>query len=160
MESPQRKVKRVRRSRAEINRLLEAFERSGTTQQAFCRGHGLSVATFSYWRRKATSARAADDAASTGPTAEATSARAADDGASTGPTAEAASARATAGGTASAVPAAGPDALLRPVRVSEAAAAQGVVVRLADATEVFFPAGVAPTDIAAVVGALQQGARC
>lgn len=124
MESPQRKVKRVRRSRAEINRLLEAFERSGTTQQAFCREHGLSVATFSYWRRKATSARA------------------------------------TAGGTASAVPAAGPDALLRPVRVSEAAAAQGVVVRLADATEVFFPAGVAPTDIAAVVGALQQGARC
>ena len=123
MESPQRKVKRLRRSRAEINRLLEAFERSGTTQQAFCREHGLSVATFSYWRRKATSARAADDAAS-------------------------------------AVPAAGPDALLRPVRVSEAAAAQGVVVRLADATEVFFPAGVAPTDIAAVVGALQQGARC
>ena len=52
METESTPIKRVRRSRAQINELLEAFRRSGSTQQAFCREHGLSVATFSNWRRK------------------------------------------------------------------------------------------------------------
>lgn len=46
------KTKRTRRSRAEIDELLEAFERSGQTRKAFCRERGLSVATFSSWRRR------------------------------------------------------------------------------------------------------------
>ena len=45
--------KHVRRSRAEIDNLLESFAGSGLTQQAFCRENGISVATFSNWRRKA-----------------------------------------------------------------------------------------------------------
>ena len=45
-------ARRVRRSRAEIDQLLELFEGSGQTQAAFCREHGLSVPTFSSWRRK------------------------------------------------------------------------------------------------------------
>lgn len=53
METETKQIKRVVRSRAQINELLEAFGRSGLTQQAFCREHGLSVATFSNWRRKA-----------------------------------------------------------------------------------------------------------
>lgn len=53
MEPPQRKVNYVRRSRAEILKHLEAFKTSGLTQQAFCRKHGLSAATFSKWRHKA-----------------------------------------------------------------------------------------------------------
>jgi len=58
MENVTSKPKQVRRSRAEVNELLAAFERSGSTQQAFCREHGLSVATFSNWRRKAQAAGA------------------------------------------------------------------------------------------------------
>lgn len=53
MENATSKKKRVRRSRAEIEEMLAAYERSGLTQQAFCREKGLSVATFSSWRRKA-----------------------------------------------------------------------------------------------------------
>lgn len=43
----------MRRTRAEIDNLLESFARSGLTQQAFCRENKVSVATFSNWRRKA-----------------------------------------------------------------------------------------------------------
>jgi len=46
----------VRRTRAQIDQLLEAFARSGLTQQAFCQQNGLSAATFSNWRRKAVAA--------------------------------------------------------------------------------------------------------
>ena len=53
MENATSKTKRVRRSRAEVDEILAAFERSGLTQQEFCRESGLSVATFSNWRRKA-----------------------------------------------------------------------------------------------------------
>ena len=45
-------ARRVRRSRAEIDQLLELFEGSGQTQAAFCREHGLSVASLCAWRRK------------------------------------------------------------------------------------------------------------
>jgi len=58
MENGTSKPKRVRRSRAEVKELLVAFKRSGSTQQAFCREHGISVATFSNWRRKAQAAGA------------------------------------------------------------------------------------------------------
>jgi hypothetical protein len=44
--------KRARRSESEMFPLIEAYELSGLTQQAFCAEHGLKVATFSYWRRK------------------------------------------------------------------------------------------------------------
>lgn len=47
------KGNRTRRSRLEIDDLLESFARSGLTQQGFCRENGVSVATFSNWRRKA-----------------------------------------------------------------------------------------------------------
>jgi len=50
-ERPTR-TKRVRRSREEIDELLAAFESRGQTQEAFCRERGLSVATFSSWRRR------------------------------------------------------------------------------------------------------------
>lgn len=53
MEYETSKVKQKRRSREEIEEHLKAFKRSGLTQQAFCRERGLSVATFSNWRRKA-----------------------------------------------------------------------------------------------------------
>jgi len=52
MEENTEKRVRVRRSRAEIDQLLESFGYSGLTQQAFCRERGLCVATFSSWRRK------------------------------------------------------------------------------------------------------------
>jgi len=56
MENTRSKPKRTQRSCAQIQELLAAFERSGSTQQAFCREHGISVATFSNWRRKAQAA--------------------------------------------------------------------------------------------------------
>lgn len=31
---------------------VDAWQRSGTTQAAFCRARGLSVKSFGYWRRK------------------------------------------------------------------------------------------------------------
>ncbi len=61
MEQEPPKVKQVRRSRAEIENLLETFARSGLTQQAFCRENGVSVATFSNWRRKAATGTAAPE---------------------------------------------------------------------------------------------------
>ncbi|TVP77568.1 MAG: hypothetical protein EA353_10115 [Puniceicoccaceae bacterium] len=56
MEYEPSKVKQKWRSREEIKEHLDAFKRSGLTQQAFCRERGLSVATFSNWRRKAEAA--------------------------------------------------------------------------------------------------------
>lgn len=44
--------KRVRRSRAEIEALLEAQRTSGLTQEAFCREHELNPSTFATWRQK------------------------------------------------------------------------------------------------------------
>lgn len=31
---------------------MQAWERSGQSRAAFCRAHGLSPATFDYWRRR------------------------------------------------------------------------------------------------------------
>lgn len=31
---------------------VQAWQCSGTTQAAYCRGHGVSLASFGYWRRK------------------------------------------------------------------------------------------------------------
>jgi len=56
MDNETGKMKQTRRSREEIEEHLEAFKRSGLKQQAFCRERGLSVATFSNWRRKADAA--------------------------------------------------------------------------------------------------------
>jgi len=42
MENATSNTQRVRRSRAEIDEILAAFERSGLTQQAFCRKKGRS----------------------------------------------------------------------------------------------------------------------
>jgi len=61
MDQETAKGKHVRRSRSEIKELLESFARSGLTQQAFCREKGLSVATFSNWRRKASAGIAAPE---------------------------------------------------------------------------------------------------
>jgi len=61
MEQETTKVKHVRRSRSEIKELLESFARSGLTQQAFCSENGVSVATFSNWRRKAATGIAAPE---------------------------------------------------------------------------------------------------
>jgi len=33
-------------------RRMQAWERSGQTRAAFCGAHGLSLATFDYWRRQ------------------------------------------------------------------------------------------------------------
>lgn len=33
---------------------VQAWQCSGDTQAAYCRGHGLSLASFGYWRRKLT----------------------------------------------------------------------------------------------------------
>lgn len=33
-------------------RRMQAWERSGQTRVAFCGSHGLSLATFDYWRRQ------------------------------------------------------------------------------------------------------------
>ena len=42
---------------AEMHRLIEEFERVGSSQAAFCRAHGLAMSTFLYWRRRAAEAR-------------------------------------------------------------------------------------------------------
>lgn len=43
---------RARRSRHEWSRIIGEFERSGGTEQAFCRRRGLKVATFRWWRSR------------------------------------------------------------------------------------------------------------
>jgi len=47
--------KRVRRSRAEIEALLAAFQQSGLTQVAFARQQNLNIATFRRWLSKSRS---------------------------------------------------------------------------------------------------------
>ncbi len=42
----------TRRSRAEWQRIIEAFAASGLTQAAFCRREGLALSTFQYWKRR------------------------------------------------------------------------------------------------------------
>jgi transposase-like protein len=57
---------RRRRSREEAAQLVLEYEQSGLTRQAFCRRHGLSLATLDNYRKRGTSADAAapDGAAS------------------------------------------------------------------------------------------------
>jgi len=43
---------RKRRSRAEAERLVHEYEQSGMTRVAFCRQHGLSVATLDKYRQR------------------------------------------------------------------------------------------------------------
>jgi len=112
MEDEPSKVKQKRRSREEIEEHLEAFKRSGLTQQAFCRERGLSVGTFSNWRRKAEAAGAVSEG------------------------------------------------LFRPVRLNAPEGSCGLVVRLPDGTEVFFPQCACARDIASVVFALRGVASC
>ena len=57
-QPPTPAARRARRSRSEIAHLLELFENSGQTQAAFCREHGLSVASLCAWRRKRREAEA------------------------------------------------------------------------------------------------------
>jgi len=45
-------VRRRRRSGAEAERLVAEYEASGLTRQAFCAGHGLSVAALDKYRRR------------------------------------------------------------------------------------------------------------
>lgn len=99
--------KRTRRTRAEIEELLAAYETAGLTQREFCRERGVSLATFGSWRRKYR-------------------------GDSNG----------RAGGFCE-------------VRLREAGAAESVAIRLADGTEVFLAAGLAPVRLAEYVAALR-----
>jgi hypothetical protein len=41
---------------------IDAWQRSGMTQAAFCRARGLSVKSFGYWRRKQVQAEAPSQA--------------------------------------------------------------------------------------------------
>jgi len=52
MESKKTKRGRVRLSRQEIAEHLKAFEGSGQSMVAYCAARGLSVSTFSNWRRR------------------------------------------------------------------------------------------------------------
>lgn len=47
---------RVRRSRAEADRLVSEYEQSGLTRQQFCAGHGISKATLDNYRKRKTAA--------------------------------------------------------------------------------------------------------
>lgn len=44
--------RRIRRSRAEWQRLIEEQAGSGLTQSAFCALHGVSVGSFGNWKRR------------------------------------------------------------------------------------------------------------
>lgn len=44
--------RRVHRSAAEWRTILERFDRSGRSQQAFCREAGISLSAFQNWRRR------------------------------------------------------------------------------------------------------------
>lgn len=44
-------MRRIRRSRDEWQKLIEAFDRSGQTAPAFCDQHQLGYGTFTKWRR-------------------------------------------------------------------------------------------------------------
>lgn len=43
---------RKRRSPAEWQQLIEAWQASGLSQPAFCRTHAIALSTFRYWRRR------------------------------------------------------------------------------------------------------------
>ena len=61
-ENKKPKIRRAHRSAEEIASLLESFESSGLTQQKYCLERGLSVATFSSWRRKAANGKSSTEA--------------------------------------------------------------------------------------------------
>lgn len=44
--------RRIRRSRAEWQQLIEEQARSGLTQSAFCASRGISVGSFGNWKRR------------------------------------------------------------------------------------------------------------
>ncbi len=51
---PSPKGRRIqRRSAAERRKLLDRYERSGLSQQAFCLRHRVALSTLQYWRRRA-----------------------------------------------------------------------------------------------------------
>jgi len=41
-----------RRSRGEVERLLNAFERSGLRRREFCLKHGVALGTLDFWRKR------------------------------------------------------------------------------------------------------------
>ena len=45
-------ARRIRRSRDEWQRLIVKQTDSGQTQAVFCTEHGISVASFQYWKRR------------------------------------------------------------------------------------------------------------
>lgn len=47
-----RVVRRIRRSRAEWQRLIEEQAVSGQTQAAFCAGRGIGVGSFQSWKQR------------------------------------------------------------------------------------------------------------
>jgi transposase-like protein len=55
MTEPQEHKVRRRRSREEAARLVLEYEQSGLTRQAFCRRHGLSLATLDNYRKRSAS---------------------------------------------------------------------------------------------------------
>lgn len=46
-----RTARKPRRSRAQWQRLMSAYEASGQSQQVFCREHDVALSTFARWRR-------------------------------------------------------------------------------------------------------------
>ena len=40
------------RRKQEIRRIVEGFATSGMTRRQYCQGHGISITTLDYWRRK------------------------------------------------------------------------------------------------------------
>ncbi len=58
---------RVRRSRAEWQRLLERFAVSGLTQSAFCAREGVGLSTFARWRDRLAKEPTASEADANGP---------------------------------------------------------------------------------------------
>src|SRR5216683_322929 len=41
-----------RRSRAEVEQLVDAFESSGLRRREFCQKHGVAVGTLDFWRKR------------------------------------------------------------------------------------------------------------
>src|SRR5271165_637217 len=50
-QQEQRKIQQ-RRSRAETEQLLDAFESSGLRRREFCQQHGVAVGTLDAWRKR------------------------------------------------------------------------------------------------------------
>lgn len=59
MTEPQEHKVRRRRSQEEAARLVSEYEQSGLTRRAFCRQHGLSLATLDNYRKRSSSVDAA-----------------------------------------------------------------------------------------------------